>query len=100
LNNSTWSYKPTPDPLCSGDYEWTEWFNYDTPDGDGDLELLNIFNAGCGDQSKLDEVVTVHDGLSYSEAGQVVHLNRSCFGFICLNKEQKNNESCFDYKIR
>jgi hypothetical protein len=48
----------------SGDYDWTEWFNIDSPDGDGDLELLGIFNLGCQDDAKLSQVQTVDGKIS------------------------------------
>jgi hypothetical protein len=38
-------------------------------------------------------------GMSLDEANQTVHLD-GCFGFMCLNKEQKDGQTCFDYKIR
>ena len=87
------------DPLCSGDFAWTNWFNVDKPEDDGDLELLSIFGLGCGQQSNLDQVETV-DGESSDKTGQVVHLNTTCFGFMCLNREQRNGEKCRDYQIR
>lgn len=54
-------------------------------------------NFGCPDS--LENQVQTTDGLSVSDAGQFVHMD-DCFGFICLNKEQAFNETCFDYQIR
>ena len=81
-----------------GKYEWTEWFNLDTPDGDGDLELLTVFNKGCNNPNKY-QIETI-DGISYNQTGQVTHLNTTCFGFMCLNREQPNNATCNDYMLR
>ena len=52
---------------------------------------------GCSDSIK-NQIQTV-DGLSIQEANQNVHFDE-CYGFICLNKEQKINETCLDYQIR
>ncbi len=43
------------------------------------------------------QVLTV-DNKTIEEAGQVVH--KTDCGFICLNREQAFNETCFDYKVR
>jgi hypothetical protein len=87
------------DEVCNDDYEWTEWFNLDTPDGDGDMELLSVFNLGCMDESTSNQIMTV-DGIDFEATGEIVHFNTTCFGFMCLNKEQPNNLTCSDYKLR
>ena len=87
--------------MCNGlTHSWTEWINLDSPDGDGDLELFSILDhpLGCKTQSKLNQVQTV-DGIWHNQAGQVVHFN-DCYGFMCLNREQPNNETCLDYQFR
>ena len=86
------------DPECRGKYEWTEWFNLDSPDGDGDLELLTLFGKGCPDPTKYQIETT--SGIEYTQTGQLTHLNTTCFGFMCLNREQQNEEQCLDYQIR
>ena len=91
--------KYNQDETCKDDHQWTEWFNLDSPDGDGDMELLNIFNLGCNSLSTFNQVQTV-EGISFEETGEVCHLNTTCFGFMCLNKEQPNNGTCSDYKLR
>ena len=81
---------------------WTNWTNLDTPDGDGDLELFTLLNKlECAAPTKF-EVKTV-SGLSLAkakDAGQVFHLKESCFGFMCLNKEQKDGKQCLDYHYK
>ena len=75
---------------------WTEWFNTDSPDGDGDIEPINLLHLGCSNPSAIQVETT--NNIPYNETGQIVHLN-SCFGFICLNKEQ-NGTDCLNYRIR
>jgi len=79
--------------FCKSNY-WSEWTNLDRPDGDGDIETEI---AGCSNPLAL-QVETI-DGFSIQYAGQNVHFD-SCYGFICLNNEQKHNQTCFDYRIR
>ena len=86
--------------MCSGSYEWTEWFNLDSPDGDGDLELISLYKLGCGNQSKLDQVVTVDGLIPFNQTGQIVHFSPRCYGFMCLNRLQENGTECLDYQIR
>jgi len=91
------------DLTCSSKtHFWTQWANIDKPDGDGDLELFTLLNkTECAAPKKV-EVQTVH-GLRLVQAqkiGQVFHLNDSCFGFLCLNKEQKNGAQCYDYRFK
>lgn len=86
------------EPLCNGiTHSWSEWMNTDSPDGDGDLELIELLGLGCADSTYM-QIQTV-DGISYENSGQVVHY-KPCFGFICLNSEQKENETCKDYQVR
>ncbi len=75
---------------------WADWLNLDSPDDDGDLEL-NMYKSSCN-PVYLD-VQTV-DGLTLEQAGQIVRLDKDCFGFMCLNKDQKVGENCHDYKTR
>ena len=85
---------------CNGlDHKWTEWYNTDSPDGDGDLELVNLSgNFGCRNPQHVQ--VETLNGTPYDQTGQLVHLNTACFGFMCLNKEQPFNHTCMDYRIR
>ncbi len=69
----------------------------DSPDEDGDLEL-NVYKSSCANSVYLD-VKTV-DGLTLDQTDQVFHLDKDCFGFMCLNKDQKEGESCHDYMTR
>ena len=55
-----------------------------------------MLNLGCSNPSAVQVETT--DRIPYNQTGQVVHLN-SCFGFICLNKEQKGG-LCLNYRIR
>ena len=89
------------DEFCSGvTHKWTEWFNTDTPDGNGDIETIELFkDIGCKDKSIFTQVVTAKENIDHKMTGQKVHIDK-CFGFICLNQEQSNNQTCHDYKIR
>jgi len=73
----------------------------DSPTGDGDLELFyGPFNKGLAcENATLTQIVTEDGEVSFNATNQVVHFN-DCFGFMCLNREQKNGETCFDYKFR
>jgi len=87
------------DNRCDGKaHSWTQWFDLDTPEGDGDLELFTLLDSQqtCRLESKLTEV-RAESGLSVEEAGQHVHANES-YGFMCLNKE--NEGGCVNYQIR
>ena len=90
-----------PDPRCDGTtHSWTDWISMDGPEGDGDLELFSLLGSdqGCNGESTYDEVQT-ENGTPYEEAGQVVQFNQ-CFGFMCLNSQQPNNQTCYNYKFR
>ena len=91
------------DPLCphTKSLEWSSWHNLDSPLGDGDLELFyGPFNKGLAcENATSTQIVTADGEVSFNATNQVVHLN-NCFGFMCLNREQKNGETCFDYKFR
>ena len=76
---------------------WAEWINLDTPDDDGDLEL-NMYKSSCANSVYL-EVQTV-DGLTLDQVNQVVQLDKDCFGFMCLNRDQREGQTCYDYKTR
>lgn len=39
------------------------------------------------------------EGVAAEQTGQVLHTD-SCYGFICLNREQPNNQTCYDYRFR
>ncbi|CAF0799749.1 unnamed protein product [Brachionus calyciflorus] len=90
-----WTIKPTPDPLCNGQNEWTEWYSHDTPDGDGDLELYSLFTYGCKNPSFV-EVQSV-SGIPANQTGQVFHIIPD-IGFMCFNEQ--NVYGCLDYQIR
>lgn len=76
---------------------WSEWKNIDKPSGDGDLELLALEkDLPCSNPSYIDYQTV--DGVKANSTGQVVHID-SCYGLICLNREQ-NNQTCLDYRFR
>lgn len=63
------------------------------------MELIAFqSNLPCQNPNRT-QIVTANDEISYENANQVVHYN-PCFGFMCLNREQSNNETCLDYKFR
>jgi hypothetical protein len=74
-------------------HNWSAWINEDEPSGDGDLELIGLHgNPAC----YLHQFLTV-GGVKYNDTNERVHFD-SCYGFMCLNKE--NNGTCSDYHYK
>lgn len=84
--------------ICeSGTHYWSEWYNTDTPDGNGDLELIELKGIGCAEPIAFQVVTADDQAIPYDQTGQVTDL-RDCLGFMCLNT--LNKQPCLDYKIR
>ena len=91
-----------PAPICSNG-QWTEFFDTDNPDGDGDFEILPDINFQfpgrvCSNPTAVDAQL-VPSGKDYRSVGQVVRISLST-GFTCLNREQPNSRACLDYRVR
>ena len=91
-----------PAPVCTNG-RWTEFFNRDNPNRDGDFETLASIDRQFGGRSCLNptavDVQLVSNGRDYRSVGQVVQLNLT-LGFICLNREQPEGRNCLNYKVR
>ena len=96
------SLQLTPPSVCVNGI-WTEFFNGDDPRGEGDLETLRELNNQfggrvCWKPSAVDARIA-SNGQDYRSAGQAVQINTEV-GFVCLNRNQPNRESCLDYQVR
>jgi len=91
--------------VVSVTYNWTAWFNRDTPGGTGDWESRSSFSGVCSSPIAV-QCQTANGGYSaygyvaagtdYTKTRQVVTCNTN--GLVCLNS--LNNNTCLDYKIR
>ncbi|XP_068433678.1 cartilage intermediate layer protein 2-like [Clinocottus analis] len=82
---------------------WTKWFDRDDPSGSGDWETLSSLhkeNPGkiCPKPERV-EAQTL-SGKSVDAAGDVIYKNDPTTGFVCRNKDQRNNKMCKDYRVR
>ena len=89
-------------PVCAIG-QWTEFFNRDSPRGDGDSETLREINMqfpgrACSNPTAVDAQL-VWNGKDYRLAGQVIHINTT-LGLVCLNREQAENINCLNYRVR
>lgn len=84
------------DLLCYGNFKWSEWYNLDKPDGDGDIEVTEVLEVGCKNANRF-QARTVSDKVPHTQTGQNVYLDE-CYGFMCLNNE--NRSPCLDYEVR
>ena len=91
-----------PPPVCANG-NWTEFFDRDNPNGDGDLESLSDINIqfpgrACSNPTAVDAQL-VSSGNDYRSAGQIVQISPQ-IGFICENRRQANRGGCLDYRVR
>lgn len=89
---------------CSED-EWTDFFDNDDPNGNGDFELTDALRTRfpgqiCDFPTAIDAIL-VNDTVvvtDYRDAGENVSISIDN-GFICRNGNQPDG-SCLDYKVR
>ncbi|XP_070572618.1 atrial natriuretic peptide-converting enzyme-like [Ptychodera flava] len=83
---------------------WTEWFNIDSPEGNGDYEKLSVYLyfgfQVCSEPKDIEcqEVLTEIPS-KYRGQNLKVPCEKST-GLICLNEDQPANEKCANYKVR
>jgi hypothetical protein len=77
-------------------HAWSQWYNLDDPNGDGDIEIISLKKGLKCDSSEI-EVFTIDD--IPAEKTKQNYYQDKAYGFICLNKDQSNGK-CLDYKIR
>ena len=79
---------------------WTQWFNGDTPTGNGDYELIDNIKKDygiCETPTGIECQTT--DGKNYAETGEVV----TCAvdkGVFCVNSVQPDGRCNYNYKVR
>nr|XP_054603984.1 cartilage intermediate layer protein 1-like [Nothobranchius furzeri] len=81
---------------------WTRWYNSDSPNGPGDIELLaQLTHEYQGEICPVPMNIQVEtvNGVPANKTGQIFHLYSNTKGFICLNHEQSSGK-CLDYKVR
>ncbi|XP_076461744.1 uncharacterized protein LOC143294198 [Babylonia areolata] len=83
---------------------WTDWFNSDSPDGAGDVELLpeiRRLNPICAeDYVTKVECRRVDTQESYDVTNDVQTVCNTRAGFACYNSNQATGNACADYEIR
>ncbi|XP_053537083.1 cartilage intermediate layer protein 1-like isoform X1 [Ictalurus punctatus] len=85
-------------PVC-----YTQWFDRDNPNGNGDYETMNELRAEypkkiCSKPLTIQAATLT--GVPAESIGQVFEVYDTVFGFSCVNSDQKNDECCLDYKVR
>ncbi|XP_078482566.1 uncharacterized protein LOC100178927 [Ciona intestinalis] len=85
---------------------WSEYFNMDSPSGNGDYESLEALKSEkafsvCAAPTAIDAKVIDGDGnlVDYREMRQVVTIDKTT-GLHCVNADQNNGEQCRDYRVR
>ena len=91
-----------PSPVCTNG-NWTEFFDTDNADGDGDFETLRDINTqhagrACSNPTEVDAQL-VSNGKDYRSVGQVLRISPQ-IGLICENRQQTNQRGCLDYRVR
>src|SRR3989344_3274213 len=89
--------QPSP-PIIS----WTQWFDYDSPGGSGDYELLTSLRTAypgkiCDSPANIECQTTT--GLDYTATGEIVTCDVTK-GAICVNAQQPDGTCNYDYKVR
>ncbi|XP_076142699.1 mucin-5AC-like [Alosa pseudoharengus] len=94
----------TPIPICT--CEWSDWIDLGPPssgpdggDSESISQLINSKRIGCPQPTEVECRAKMYPTLPLSQLGQDVTCNPSV-GVVCLNKNQGNNQECFDYEIR
>src|SRR3989344_4744253 len=85
--------QPSP-PIIS----WTQWFDYDSPGGSGDYELLTSLRTAypgkiCDSPANIECQTTT--GLDYTVKGEVVTCDVTK-GAICVNAQQPDGTCNYD----
>lgn len=81
---------------------WTDWYDKDSPSGDGDFELVSQINPCVGEPTQI-ECQTIK-GIDYSETEEIVTCDAEK-GFYCRNADNGGGNwltgyRCDDYKVR
>ena len=89
--------QPSP-PIIS----WTQWFDYDSPGGSGDYELLTSLRTAypgkiCDSPTNIECQTTA--GLDYTATKEVVVCDVTK-GAMCVNAQQPDGTCNYDYKVR
>ncbi|XP_062405926.1 mucin-5AC-like [Sardina pilchardus] len=94
----------TPIPPCT--CKWSDWIDASSPstgpeggDTESIAQLINSKRIACAQPTEVECRAKVYPTLSLSHLGQDVICNPSV-GLVCLNKNQANNQLCFNYEIR
>ncbi|KAF7230685.1 cartilage intermediate layer protein 2-like [Nothobranchius furzeri] len=85
-------------PLC-----WTDWFDRDDPNGQGDYEDLKRLRKEypgqiCPKPFRI-QAVTVFGNIPAEDTGHTFQAYNTEVGFICRNEDQQFGR-CMDYKVR
>ncbi|XP_041918577.1 mucin-5AC-like [Alosa sapidissima] len=109
LSTSTTTSVPTTSPLSSTTpctCEWSDWIDQGptTPgtDGGDSVSISQLVNSGrisCKQPTEVECRAKLYPTLTLSQLGQDVICNPSV-GLVCLNKNQRNKQVCFNYEIR
>ncbi|XP_049581757.1 mucin-5AC-like isoform X1 [Syngnathus scovelli] len=84
-------------PVC-----WTEWFDVDDPNQQGDFEKISTIREQfplriCDVPASIE--ARTKSGASVDSTGNVIIVADTVTGFICKNSDQKNG-NCSDYEVR
>ncbi|XP_017326315.1 cartilage intermediate layer protein 1-like [Ictalurus punctatus] len=82
---------------------YTQWFDLDNPNGNGDNETLQDLRAEypkniCSEPLTIQAATLTE--VPAERIGQVFEVYDTVSGFVCVNSQQKNGECCLDYKVR